>query len=100
MNQPAPTPAPTEKAQIVIAYISPQAGPIFRFNSVKKGEREFKALKAAWIAQRTWTGGNKMPARMHDVDGDMFISTIDLSQIACISFVDLTKRSKFVPFQG
>lgn len=99
MNQPTP-PEPTEKAQIAVVLTTPQPPPVFRFNSLKKAEKEYKALKAAWIKQRTWDGGNKVPARMHDVDGDMFISTIDLTQIACMSFVDIAKRTKFIPYQG
>lgn len=93
-------PTPTEKSQIVVNYTFASPAPVFRFNSVKKGEKEFAKLKNAWSAYSDWMyqqAKGKKPSRHHDVDGDMFVSTIDLACIACLSFVDLPKRAKFIP---
>jgi len=89
-------PTPTEKFQIVIVWITPQPPNVQRFNSVKKGMKEFEALRKAWAK---WLAeiDNKVP-RLYDIDGDMFFSCIDLAQIAQISYVDLAKKAKFVPY--
>lgn len=95
MNAPV---TPTEKSQIVIAYTSPQMPLVVRFSSVKKGEAAYKAMRKAWVA---WLNGahTKPHDTLFDVNGDMFISCIDLARIASISFVDHVKREKFIPIQ-
>jgi hypothetical protein len=90
-------PAPTEKFQIVIVWTTPQPPNIQRFNSVKKGTKEFEVMKKAWAKWLT-DNDNKAP-RLHDIDGDMFFSCIDLAQVAQISYVDIAKKAKFVPVQ-
>jgi hypothetical protein len=85
-------PTPTEKAQIVVMYTY-GATNIFRFNSVKKGEKEYKSLLAAW---KQYSSG----VQHHDVDGDMFVGRIDLAHVVSICFVDHAKRAKFTPIQG
>jgi len=90
MNQPAP-PTPTEKAQIVFVYTTPQQPTVMRYNTTKKAEKEYKAVVKAW--------GSQSQGSLRDIDADMFIATIDLSQVACICYVDHAKRAKFVPIQ-
>lgn len=87
--------APTEKAQIVLVYNSLQQPTIMRFNSVKKAEKEYEKLKKAWTRHKS--DGGSLPA---DVDGDMFVATVDLSTLATTCFVDLAKHAKFVPWQA
>lgn len=89
------TPAPTEKSQIVVAYTSPQPTLVVRFSSVKKGEKEFDSLKKAW---GKWVSryNDDMP-RLYDINGDMFITTVDMYNVASVSFVDHVKRAKFTP---
>ncbi len=82
----------TEKAQIMVQF-SAGSHIIFRFNSLKKAEKEYKVLAAAWKK----VGPGK---QVHDVDGDMFIGTVDLYSITNICFTDIAKRMKFVPFTG
>lgn len=93
MNEPT-QPTPTEKFQIVIVWVTPQPPNVQRFNSVKKGIKEFEALRKAWAK---WCGDVQHDHLLHDIDGDMFFSCIDLSQIAQVSYVDLAKRAKFIP---
>lgn len=98
MNQPVQQPVPTEKSQIVIAYTISQPSLVVRFNTVKKGEKAFKELKKAWFAwYATYEPSKKLPPRFANIDADMFVSCIDLSCVASISFVDHVKREKFVP---
>ncbi len=91
MNQTAP-PTPTEKAQLVLLYATTQHVTIARFSSVKKAEKAHKAIVDAWDRHKMKAG----PA-LFDIDGDMFVCTVDLSQVACISYVDHAKLAKFVP---
>lgn len=91
MNQQNPPAPPTEKAQIVIIYTSPQQPTVMRYNTTKKAEKEYKTVVKAW--------GSQSQGSLHDIDADMFIATIDLSQVACVCYVDHAKRAKFVPFQ-
>lgn len=84
-------PQPTEKAQFVVHYTY-GATIVFRFNTVKKGEKEYKALLTAWK-------NNATTFKTHAVDADMFIGTVDLSSIVGICFVDHAKRAKFIPIQ-
>jgi hypothetical protein len=94
MNQQEPTQQePTEKSQIVVMYGGATNTVILRFSSLKKGQQEHVALKKAW---KLWhkTGDS---ASLHDVNGDMFVSTVNLSSIEAISFVDHKKRAKFIP---
>jgi len=83
-------PTPTEKAQIVIFYTSPQQPTIVRYNTTKKAEKELDKLKSKWRKRDS-------ADPIHDVDGDMFICTVDLTQVACVCYVDHAKRAKFVP---
>lgn len=85
-------PTPTEKAQIVIMFTSPQPPAIPRYASVKKGEKEFAKLKKAWDLCKVGAGPH-----LHDMSGDMYICTIDLTQIAVICFINHAERNKFVP---
>lgn len=87
-------PTPTEKSQIVIYWVHPSPNLVARFNSLKKGEKEYDKLKKAWSK---WAVNVQDDHMMHDIDGDMFITTIDLSQIAAINFIDHAKRAKFIP---
>lgn len=98
MNQPQPAPpVPTEKFQIVVVWTTPQPPNVQRFNSVKKGMKEFNGITKAWAK---WINRhNDVVPRLYDMDGDMFFSCIDLSQVAQISYVDHAKRAKFVPIQ-
>ena len=98
MQQPVPV-TPTEKAQISIVWTTPQPPCQARFATLKKGKAEFAALKKAWQKWLTWEGETKQPIQLHDIDGDMFITTIDLSAIQSINFIDIEKRSKFIPYQ-
>lgn len=92
-------PTPTEKSQIVIYWVHPSPNLVARFNSLKKGERAYDKLKKEWSTWRTamLEGAKKFPPQLVDIDGDMFITTIDLSQIAAINFIDHAKRAKFIP---
>lgn len=87
-----PAPAPTERSQIGIVTANQPA--TCRFNSVKKGEQAYAKLLKAWAAYRD--GKNMSP--LHEIKGDMFDSTIDLSAVVMVHFVDLSKRAKFVPW--
>lgn len=93
MNQPA-QPVPTERAQIVIAYNTPQAPIIMRYNKTAKGVLVFAKLRKAWFAYCKRSDGSH---ELFDLDADMFSSVIDLSQIATISFVEHAVRNKFIP---
>jgi hypothetical protein len=91
-------PTPTEKFQIVIVWITPQPPNIQRFNSVKKGMKVFEAMCKAWEAHLAPYEPKRKPAPLlFNIDGDMFFSCIDLSQVAQISYVDHAKRAKFIP---
>lgn len=94
MNQVTP-PTPTEKSQIVVGYNVPIQALIMRFSTVKKGQKEYQALKKAWA--KYVNRKNDAVSLMHDIGGDMFVSTIDLSCTSTISFVDHAKREKFIP---
>jgi hypothetical protein len=83
----------TEKSQIVVSYNVAVPALVLRFNSVKKGKKEYIKLVEAWALYKA---KNSDPY-LHDVDGDMFISTIDLWAMATVSFVDHAKRAKFIP---
>lgn len=83
---------PTEKAQIVVLYTY-GATNVFRFNTVKKGEKEYATLYKAWK-------DNATTFKTHAVSGDMFDGVVDLSCIVSICFIDHAKRMKFIPFQG
>ena len=97
MNE-ATQPTPTEKFQIVIVWTTPQPPNVQRFNSVKKGMKVFEAMKKAWEKHLgSWDPKNKQPPQLFDIDGDMFLTMIDLSQIAAINFIDHAKRAKFIP---
>lgn len=101
-NTTAPVPpAPTEKAQIGLVYSTPQMPTIVRFNSVKKAMKFYTALHKAWAAYKEWAigswAGKKPPPVLFMFDGDMFDCTVDLSQLACVNFVDIEKRFKFIP---
>ena len=103
MTQQAPI--VTERAQIVFVFTTPQPTNIQRFNSAKRGRKEYERVKKAWQAWGDWCtrgalGNKKPPSRYTDVEGDMFSSCIDFTQIACMSFVDTEQRQKFVPYQG
>ena len=102
MMQPAPTPlpTPTEKSQIVIHYGTPHPSLVCRFNSVKKGEKEYAKLRKAWDKWQVVKFGGpakEYSGRLHDIDGDMFITTVDLAAMASINFVDHAKQAKFIP---
>lgn len=90
-------PAPTEKSQVVVTGTGVQN--VFRFNSVRKGEREYKALLAAWDKRMSWTGDGRQPKRLHHVDGDMYVGTVDLGTTLSVCFVDIDKRMSFRPYQ-
>lgn len=87
-------PTPTERSQIVINFSSPSPTLVMRFSSVKKGEKEYDRLKKAW---GKWSSDIQSDHTLHDIDGDMFIATVDLSCTATIAFVDHAKRAKFIP---
>lgn len=80
-------PTPTEKAQIVVIFSTPQQPLILRSNSVKKGERAYTKLIQAWSENLT----------ICEVATDMFECTIDLRQVSAVCFVDHVRRNKFVP---
>lgn len=92
-----PAPAVTERAQITMATTSQQTL-ICRFNSVKKGEAAYEKLCAAWLDWKE--GPPERVTALHVIKHDMFVSTIDLSTLVLVNFVDHNKRDKFVPFQG
>ena len=79
-------PTPTEKAQVLVTFAS-NAQVMFRFNTVKKAEKEYKALLAAW----------KNNDKFHLVHGDMFDGVVDLYSVLYICFVDHSVVAKFVP---
>jgi hypothetical protein len=85
-------PTPTEKAQIVVMFTY-GATNIFRFNTVKKAEKEYAKLLKAWSNSNT-------AGKQHAVDGDMFVGAVDLYQITSVCIVDHAKRAKFVPIPG
>lgn len=85
-------PTPTEKAQIVIMFTYGNQN-IFRFSTTKRAEKECKALLEAWKK----VGPD---SKQHNVNGDMFVGTVDLYQVASICYVDHAKRNKFVPIPG
>lgn len=89
-------PEPTERSQIGIMSGHGYHN-IVRFSTLKKGEKEYKALKAAWSKYRNSGRSN---GALHDIAGDMHITTVDLDAIVAISFVDIAKRVKFIPFAG
>lgn len=89
------TPAPTEKAQIVIMFTYGNQN-IFRYSAAKKAEKQHKELVRAWDLCKARGGG---PA-LYELDADMFVGNVDLSQVASICFVDHAKRNKFVPIPG
>lgn len=89
------TSAPTEKAQIVVMFTYGNQN-IFRFASVKKAEKEYKALVKAWDLCKARGGGPSL----FDLDGDMFVGAVDLSQVTSVCFVDHAKRAKFTPIPG
>lgn len=83
-------PTPTEKAQIVVTY-STGHGTIYRFSTVKKGEKEYKMLLKEWHA------AGSLENALHEINGDMFIGTVDLAAVVGVAFIDHAKRNKFVP---
>lgn len=87
-------PTPTEKSQIVIGFISNPQPLVVRFNSVKRGEAARDKLVKAWSKWRT---GYITDGSLHHVAGDMFTTDVDLTTIATVSFVDQSKRDKFIP---
>ncbi len=83
-------PEPTEKAQIVIVFSSTPQNLVLRFASVKKAEKEHAKLLKAW-------GSMTSSSRLHKIDGDMFISTVDLFHVTAVSLVDHKIAGKFIP---
>ncbi len=81
-------PEPTEKAQIVIVFSSTPQNLVLRFASVKKAEKEHTKLLKAW---------DLGSSRLHKIDGDMFISTVDLLHVTAVSLVDHKIAGKFIP---
>ena len=103
-HQEPPRRKPTERAQIVIHYTCPHPTPIFRFNNVKKAQREYDKLLKVWTAWHAWglSGGattKKEPSRLVAIDADLFIGTIDVASIATAMFVNLAEREKFVAWE-
>jgi hypothetical protein len=96
MNEQAP--ACTEKAQIVIAF--QYSNMVLRFSSTKKGFKEYTTLLKAWAKWQSSKFENGKSVRLHPIDGDMFVSTIDLAGIVHVDYIDIAKRMKFVPYQG
>ena len=93
MNTPAPV--PTEKAQIVIRFDSPQPPCICRYSTSAKGFSAFNAVKKAWTTERKCLTG-KEPS-IYNMPHDMFETCVDLSRVISIEYVDMAKRNKFVP---
>jgi hypothetical protein len=87
------TPVPTEKAQIVVLYTS-GATNIFRYNTVKKAQKEYDTIWNGWEKYFV-----KQGPRLRDVDADMFSGIIDFTQLTSVCLVDHAKRNKFIPIQ-
>ncbi len=85
--------ATTEKAQIVLIYRDRTDNTFVRYNSVKKAEKEYAKLKAAWLLREE-------AKPLYDLDGDMFVCTVDLTSLAAVCYVDLAKHAKFVPWKA
>jgi hypothetical protein len=94
MNQP---PEPTEKAQIAIMFTY-GAQNIVRYSTTKKAEKEYKGLLDALAGYRK--KGFDHNLALHTLNGDMFVTTFDLSSIIAVSYVDIAKRVKFIPYAG
>jgi len=91
MNQPTPT----EKSQLLVTFAS-NAQIMFRFNSVKKGEKERDKLIKAWDMSKARGGIGQGPA-LHHVSADMFSGDVDLTKVLYVCFVDHAKHAKFIP---
>lgn len=77
----------SERAQIVV---QPRFGQslVLRYRKAAVAEKDYKLLVKAW--------SDKI---LFHVSSDMFVSTIDLSEVVFISLVDHAKRAKFIPIQ-
>jgi len=94
-NQQASAPIPDEKAQIVIAMPSAPSV-VLRYRTFKKAKSEYAALNKFW---KNFQKDGTLSHPIIDIDADMFIASVDVSQVASIALVDFSTYDKFVPHQ-
>ncbi len=85
---------PTEKSQISV-WLTPQHVICCRFSSIKKGEQAYAKLLKAW---QSFHAGKDVTS-LYEIKHDFFTTTVDLSRVCIVNFVDLHRREKFIPWQ-
>lgn len=90
---------PTEKAQIVIHYMSGHPSLVVRYNNVNTAKKDFSALCKLRKAYASWDGSKKQPNPIFTFasTGVMFECQLNVRGVAAAMFIEHAKRNKFVP---